>query len=202
MEAKFRFYLKPNENAADDERLAKALKIIQADDCSDDEKEWYRKNAKALNLPPNHLGRVYWDGQRKQIYLCNWNRTGSYDFKPDGFETPDFVAGLQDHVDEIEAEVFFFSRKKLQEGIYQRPLEDLDPLSNLIDWVKGLLGISKPNIWFGISEGICGVLHYELLSDGRPRYRLLVKNAQSLVDLSGFVRRLRSKKIQPWQAWS
>jgi len=179
MKAKIRFYLRTIFG----ETSAKVLQIISADDVSDDDRAWYKQSAKAIGLPPDYLGRVYWDKEREQFYLFDPNRQRFTEYGSDGFEGPDFIIGLEGQISEIQADVSYHTKKTQLEGVYKKSETDTGS-------------------WIGLSDNIRGVLHLELLSEGRERYLLKVRGATGLVDLDMFVRRIRSGGLTPHLSWS
>jgi len=204
MQAKLFFYLDSNTFCIPDEETVDRLKqLVRSHHIVDEDRDWYNKYAAAMGLPPNLLGCLDFEEQRGQWLMHDSNHK-PFDFGPDGFEMPSFMRDRESQIEHIEAEVYFYTKKKrgkLHEGEYLHPGTEKQ---SLWDYFRDSMS-SNPipvNDWSGLSQNICGVLHFEVLSDGRERYKLVVDHVPNLWQLSRLVSRLRAGRIQPTMAWS
>ena len=204
MEAKLKFWLRKDLDPTNEVEWDIVRAIIAKPEATREDNIWYQQNAENLHLPPNHLGRVYWDKELKQFYLWNPIRKQTFTFEPDGFEKPDFIVGVEGWVERVEAEINFFSESPVVAGRYEYLFVSENKwksVFNFFRWLRLTLRFRQNN-WREITKNTRGIIHLELLSDGRPRYCLIVRQARTLRELSMFVERIRAKEIQPSQAWS
>ncbi len=204
MEAKLFFYLNSDTirfpNRATQDRVKG---FVRSSFVSDEDKEWYNEHAASMGLPPNLLGCLDFEKQRGQWLMHDPNHK-LFDFGPDGFELPSFMLGRESQIEYIEAEIYFFSKGKLILGRYAHQFiseSKWKSVFNFFRWLRSVFSLRENN-WDGIHKNTRGVLHYELLNDGRPRYWLLVRQARNFGDLYRFVTRVRAKQIQPSEPWS
>ncbi|MFH1142815.1 MAG: hypothetical protein V1695_03825 [Candidatus Uhrbacteria bacterium] len=166
---------------------------------------WFQDNGEAVGLSKDIWWVCHWSIDKQQFFMTDPNNT--VDFDANGFYWPGPVYPGRELVVSIEAEVKFFTKKKrgcLIEGEYVHPgFEERGFWDRFFSFFEcSDLCASPVNDWSGLSPDIRGVLHFDVISDGRERYKLVVDHAPDLGQLSQFVSRLRANRIQPTMAWS
>ena len=141
---------------------------------------WLSEHREEIGLP-NATGFWIWDADSQRFYIREANGN-TVTYVPGGFPIPSWVNDLKRWpVTEVHAKVTFFTDRVLHEGEYELTVDAEEPRDNHV---------------------ISGVLDLELLSEGRRRYVLHVRNARVVGDVSHMAGSVRSQTLTPSSDWS